>query len=162
MRLTYRTEAQIEPPNNGSRTRHALPHVTSEWLIHWTTWAGSAGIVLVGRYYLPVRCGGKSGRRVWGISKWWHCRECICSRMADTSNRSLNDTTVFVLSIVTNISTEVRKQRGLRKAFFVFNKGRWLVVFHQVVPLCFAMKVNLTDLFKTLRHWSLLKLMQMF
>jgi len=26
---SYRTEARIEPPN-GSRARHALPHVTSE------------------------------------------------------------------------------------------------------------------------------------
>jgi len=38
--MPYRTEARIEPPNNGSRTCHALPHVASKWLIHWTTWAG--------------------------------------------------------------------------------------------------------------------------
>jgi len=30
--MPYQTEARIEPPNNGSRTRHALPHVASECL----------------------------------------------------------------------------------------------------------------------------------
>jgi len=39
----YRTEARIEPPNNGSRARHALLHMASECLTHWTTWAGASG-----------------------------------------------------------------------------------------------------------------------
>jgi len=38
--MPYRTEGRIEPPNSGDCTRHALPHVASEWLNHWTTWAG--------------------------------------------------------------------------------------------------------------------------
>jgi len=38
--MPYRTEGRIEPPNNGDRARHALPHMASEWLTHWTTWAG--------------------------------------------------------------------------------------------------------------------------
>ena len=37
--MPYRTEARIEPPNNGSRARHAVLHVASECLTHRITWA---------------------------------------------------------------------------------------------------------------------------
>jgi len=38
--MPYWTEGWIKPPNNDNRARHALLHVASEWLTHWTTWAG--------------------------------------------------------------------------------------------------------------------------
>jgi len=57
----------------------------------------------------------------------------FCNRPADTSNMSLNETTMFVQSIFHNVWTEVRNQEGLRKQIFVFIKGKRVVVFHHFV-----------------------------
>lgn len=44
----------------------------------------------------------------------------LCSRSADMLNKRM----MFVQSIFHNVCTEVRKQEGLRKLLFVYNKGK--------------------------------------
>ena len=59
--MPYRTEARIEPPNNGSSARHALLHVAFECLTHWTTWAGPpAAVHTVKVHGLVVHVGRQS------------------------------------------------------------------------------------------------------
>jgi len=76
---------------------------------------------------------------------------------------SLIERMAFVQSIFRNVWTEVRKQQGLGKPIFIFNKAKKRVVaFHQIAPLCITqpMKVKLTVMFRTTQHLKFAKIRQ--